>query len=276
MKLITELNESVEYITEDIGNGRKRWFIEGVYLQAGIKNRNGRFYPPDIMEREALRYIKEKVNNKCAYGELGHPDGPQLNMERISHHIVSLTKDGHNWNGKSCLIDEGYGKIARGILESGGRLGVSSRGMGNLKEDTKTNAMMVQPDFHLAVGADIVGDPSAPSAWVNGIMEGVEWVKQENGAYTQEKIREIQDQIHATPKALLEETKQKIFEDFLKNLNETQMVDALVKYGKVSPQAAQDAIRKAKIKTRLAHPGTQHDDRYVWSAAREILGIGGR
>lgn len=275
MKLITELNESVEYITEEIG-GHKNWFIEGVYLQAGIKNRNGRFYPPEIMEREATRYIKEKVNNKCAYGELGHPDGPQLNMERISHHIVSLRKDGHNWIGKARLIDEGYGKIARGILESGGRLGVSSRGMGNLKEDTKINAMVVQPDFHLAVGADIVGDPSAPSAWVNGIMEGVEWVRTESGAYTQMRIQEIKDEVHATPAALLEETKVRIFEDFLRSLNETQMVDMLVKIGKVSPETARDAVRKAKIKTRLANPGTQYDDRYVWKAAREILGIGGR
>jgi hypothetical protein len=271
--LITELNEQVEYLTEEVG-GKKSWCIEGIYLQAGIKNRNGRYYPPEIMEREALRYIKEKVSNSCAYGELGHPDGPQLNMERISHHITSLRKDGHNWVGKSRLIDEGYGKIARGILEAGGKLGVSSRGMGNLKEESK--GMVVQPDFHLAVGADIVGDPSAPSAWVNGIMEGVEWVRTESGAYTQQRLSEIQAAVHETPKAMLTEVKFQLFEKYVEDLKETQMVDMLVKTAKVSPAVAKDAVRKAKIKTRLANPGTQHDDRYVWSTAREILGIGGR
>lgn len=272
MKLITELTEQVEFVAEEVG-GKKNWFIEGTYLQGGIKNRNGRIYPPPVMEREALRYIKEKVDRGCAYGELGHPNGPQLNMERVSHHVVSLRKDKHDWIGKSRLIDEGYGKIARGILEAEGKLGVSSRGMGTLKEDSKTGANIVQDDFHLAVCADIVGDPSAPSAWVNGIMEGVEWVQAATGAWEM-RTTEIRDAIHATPSSMLEETKVRLFEDFVGSFMETQMVDMLSKAAKVDPKIAQDAVRRAKVKMKIT--GQHHDDRYVWSAAREILGIGGK
>lgn len=190
MKLICELNEdvSVNFITEE-SSGKKTICIEGIFLQGGIKNRNGRVYPHSILESEVNRYVTEKVAKNRAYGELGHPSGPQINLERVSHLITSLKPDGSgNYIGKA-VVTEGtpYGAIVKGLLESGAQLGVSSRGLGSLRN--RNGIMEVQEDFRLATAGDIVADPSAPDAFVNGIMEGVEWVC-ENGIWQQRQIEE--------------------------------------------------------------------------------------
>lgn len=174
MKLLTELATDINYL-EEASNDGKHLYIEGTFLQGGIKNRNGRIYPPPLLDREAARYVKEQVDRKASYGELGHPNNPGLNADKISHLITELRKDGNNWIGKARVINEGNGKIVRGIIEAGGAVGVSSRGLGSLKEDKKLGANIVQDDFRLMVGADIVMNPSAPDAWMTAVMEGVEW-----------------------------------------------------------------------------------------------------
>lgn len=177
MFLITELNEEVRYGSEEVldeatGQKKKNLFIEGVFLQANIVNRNRRFYSKEILGNEVNRYIKENVQKNRGYGELGHPQGPQINLDRISHIVTELRPDGNNFIGKARLTNTPFGEIARGIIESGGQLGVSSRGLGTLAPN-KDGIMEVQKDFRLAAAADIVADPSAPDAWVNGVMEGV-------------------------------------------------------------------------------------------------------
>lgn len=178
MKLITELTEDIQYVTEAKEDGGKNLYIEGVFLQSSIKNRNGRVYPEEVMDREVARYIKESVDQKTAMGELGHPNGPQINLDRVSHRIVSLKKEGTNYVGRAMITNTPMGNIAKGIIESGARLGVSSRGLGSLKLN-KEGINEVQDDFRLATAADIVADPSAPDAWVNGIMESLDWVYDE-------------------------------------------------------------------------------------------------
>ena len=165
MKLITELFEDIHYISEAKENGEKTHFIEGIFLQSNVKNRNGRIYPLHIMEKEVNRYVNEVVNHNRAYGELGHPQGPSINLDRVSHIITSLKKEGDNFIGKAKLTETPMGNIAMGLLKSGANLGVSSRGMGSLKP-TKEGIMEVQSDFHLATAGDIVADPSAPNAFV--------------------------------------------------------------------------------------------------------------
>lgn len=193
MKLITELNEDVEIISEasleEGADGKKNMYIKGVFLQSAIKNRNGRIYPEEIMDREVGRYIKEQVTKNRAVGELNHPQGPQINPERISHKIVELTKDGTNWVGKAMLTSTPCGNIAKGLIESGVQLGVSSRGMGTLKMN-KQGINEVQNDFKLATAADIVFDPSAPDAFVNGIMEGVEFWYDDTGVLHKQELAE--------------------------------------------------------------------------------------
>lgn len=179
MKLMSELIEEVNYITEAKEDGTKNFYIEGIFLQSAIKNRNGRIYPEHVMDKEVARYIKESVQNKTALGELNHPNGPQINLDRVSHRIIELKKDGTNYYGKAIIANTPMGNIAKGIMECGGKLGVSSRGMGTLKPN-KDGINEVQADFRLATAADIVSDPSAPDAWVKGIMEGVEWFWDEN------------------------------------------------------------------------------------------------
>ena len=170
MKLIKELNEDLQFIVEESSDsGKKSLFIEGVFLQADLKNRNGRMYPKEIMAKEVNRYVKEQVNTKRAYGELGHPEGPNINLDRVSHMIVSLREDGNNWIGRAKILDTPMGNIASSLIKEGAGLGVSSRGLGTLKEVNGINE--VQDDFMLATAADIVADPSAPGAFVNGIME---------------------------------------------------------------------------------------------------------
>lgn len=220
MKLIVEDIDEVKYITEKREDGKKNLYIEGVFMQGGIKNRNGRVYPVDVLVNETARYTKKLVESKRAYGELGHPNGPSINLDRVSHRIVELRqidKSGDIY-GKAMIMDTPMGNIARGIIESGGQLGVSSRGMGSIKENN--GIMEVQNDFFLATAADIVADPSAPDAFVQGIMEGVEWVW-DNGILKASQIaeqtrREI-DSASAS-RALTGERKLEIFEAFLTRL----------------------------------------------------------
>lgn len=220
MKLIVEDIDEVKYITEKREDGKKNLYIEGVFMQGGIQNRNGRMYPVDVLVAETNRYTKKLVESKRAYGELGHPNGPSINLDRVSHRIVELRqidKSGDIY-GKAMIMDTPMGNIARGIIESGGQLGVSSRGMGSIKENN--GIMEVQKDFFLATAADIVADPSAPDAFVQGIMEGVEWVW-DNGILKANQIaeqtrREI-DSASAS-RALTGDRKLEIFEAFLNRL----------------------------------------------------------
>ncbi len=221
MKLFSELLEDVQYITETREDGKKNMYITGPFLQCEVKNRNGRLYEKQIMSREVERYSKDLVESGRAYGELGHPSGPQINLERVSHRIISLKEDGNNYIGKAMLIDTPYGNIAKGIIESGGRLGVSSRGLGSLEERNGTK--YVKDDFMLATAADIVADPSAPDAFVNGIMEGVEWIW-DNGALRAEEIaaqtrKKIDESVKK--KGITEEMKFKAFQYYLEKLSKS-------------------------------------------------------
>ena len=215
MKLIKEVYENLEYIAEANADGEKEFFIEGVFMQANQKNRNGRIYPTDILEREVERYNKEYIEKNRAFGELGHPQGPTINLERVSHMIKSLTKEGDNFMGKAKIMDSPYGNIVKNLIKEGASLGVSSRGMGSLKSKNGVNE--VQGDFYLATAADIVADPSAPDAFVEGIMEGVEWVY-EGGKWVEHFVDQAQQEVHAASKADLEQVKLQVFENFLKRL----------------------------------------------------------
>jgi len=213
MRLISEINETVEYIAE--ANG-KDLYIKGVFLQADIKNRNGRFYPGAIMAKEVKRYTKEYIDKKRAFGELGHPEGPTINLDRVSHMITELTQDGSNWVGKAKVTETPSGTIVKNLIKEGAQLGVSSRGMGSLKANKK-GIQEVQGDFYLATAADIVADPSAPDAFVNGIMEGKEWVWA-NGAIQEVDIAKYNKIIKKTPKNRLTSIEATVFEDFISKL----------------------------------------------------------
>lgn len=216
MKLITELNEEVELVTEET-NGKKNYYIEGIFLQTEMVNRNGRKYSRNIMEREVARYNREIVEKNRAFGELGHPSGPSINLDRVSHIITELRQDGNNFIGKARITDTPMGHIARGIMESGGQLGVSSRAMGSLKEEN--GVMVVQSDLRISTAADIVADPSAPDAFVHGIMEGVEWIFDPiKESWIQQKAEDIVKEIHNMSKSQLEEKKLSLFEDYLTTL----------------------------------------------------------
>lgn len=216
MKLITELNEEVELVTEET-NGKKNYFIEGIFLQTEMVNRNGRKYSRNIMEREVARYNREIIEKNRAFGELGHPSGPSINLDRVSHIITELRQDGNNFIGKARITDTPMGHIARGIMESGGQLGVSSRAMGSLKEEN--GVMVVQSDLRISTAADIVADPSAPDAFVHGIMEGVEWIFDPiKESWIQQKAEDIVKEIHSMSKSQLEEKKLSLFEDYLTTL----------------------------------------------------------
>jgi hypothetical protein len=216
MRLIREQVTETKFIVEEkLGKG-KQYFIEGIFLQSELKNRNGRMYPESVMDKEATRYVKEYVQANRAYGELGHPDTPTINLDRVSHLIVDLRKEGTNYVGKAKILETPMGAIARGLLEGGASLGVSSRALGSLKED-KDGVQIVQDDFMLSTAADIVADPSAPDAFVRGIMEGVEWVYVD-GKYVQKDIEETRKIIRATPSKRLSEQSLKEFARFLKKL----------------------------------------------------------
>tara|TARA_R110002074_G_scaffold123683_1_gene259411 strand:- start:28339 stop:28992 length:654 start_codon:yes stop_codon:yes gene_type:complete len=215
MKLITETVEDVKYIVEE-KDGKKSMFIEGVFLQSELKNRNGRMYPKEIMQREVARYTKENIDTKRAMGELGHPDGPTVNLDRVSHLITSLKEDGNNYIGRAKILDTPMGNIARNLIEEGAQLGVSSRGLGSLKERNGINE--VQDDFMLSTAADIVSDPSAPDAFVRGIMENREWIM-ENGCWREREVDMAKAFIHKTSARELEEAKLVVFESFMKRLS---------------------------------------------------------
>ena len=216
MKLITEEVSNVKFITEGKGANRKM-YIEGVFLQGGIKNRNGRVYPVDTLSREVGRYSESFIKKGRALGELGPPDGPTVNLDRVSHKIVSLQQEGNNFKGKAQILSTPMGKIAASLIGEGVTLGVSSRGVGSLRED-RTGIKYVGEDFQLATAADIVADPSAPDAFVNGIMEGKEWVweggtlREQLAEKTQKRINTLVDQNR------LDERKLELFNDFLSNL----------------------------------------------------------
>jgi hypothetical protein len=217
MKLITELTEEVQLISEAKETGGKDYYIEGIFLQAKIKNRNGRIYPEEVLENEVNRYTKEVINKNRAFGELGHPSGPSINLDRVSHIITELRKDGSNFYGKALIAKTPMGEIARGIMESGGQLGVSSRAMGSLKEEK--GAMVVQNDLRLSTAADIVADPSAPDAFVKGIMEGVEWLYDPiKDTWLEQKLHDTKKSIHNMSKSQLEEQRAAIFEDYISSL----------------------------------------------------------
>jgi len=214
MKLISEEVTSAEYLVEE-NNGKKEYKIKGVFLQSNIKNRNGRVYPREILVREVNRYNKEFVNKNRAFGELGHPDGPTVNLERVSHMVKSLKEEGDNFIGEAKIMDTPYGKIVKGLIDEGAQLGVSSRGMGSIMNRNGIN--FVKDDFYLATAADIVADPSAPDAFVEGIMESREWVW-DNGVLKQVDIESWKKTIQEARQRSLEEKKLKVFESFLKKL----------------------------------------------------------
>ena len=217
MKLISESIEDIEYIMENDTEGKKNYKIRGVFLQAELKNRNNRIYPMEILEKEVSRYNKDYVKKNRAFGELGHPDGPTVNLERVSHMITKLHPDGKNFIGEAKIMDTPYGKIVKNLINEGAKLGVSSRGMGSL--EPRRGAQVVKDDFYLATAADIVADPSAPNAFVEGIMEGKEWVWQ-NGAVREmdiEAYRKELDRNYERAQAR-EEKNAEIFENFLSKL----------------------------------------------------------
>lgn len=215
MKLIKEHTEQVKYLVEEkLGKG-KEYFIEGVFLQSNLKNRNGRIYPVEILDNEVKRYNDEYVVKNRAFGELGHPDSPTINLDRVSHMIKSLRRDGDNFIGKAKIMDTPYGKIVKSLIDEGATLGVSSRGMGSL--DRKGDVSYVGKDFTLATAADIVADPSAPNAFVEGVMESKEWVMVD-GRFVEKDLREAQAVIRKASSKNLEEAKLKVFMNFLSKI----------------------------------------------------------
>ena len=215
MKLITETIEDIEVLTEATTNGGKSYKIRGVFMQADIKNRNGRVYPVETLAKEVKRYTNEFINKKRAFGELGHPDGPTVNLERVSHMITSLKPEGKNFVGEAKIMDTPYGKIVKNLINEGAQLGVSSRGMGSIQQSQGKN--IVGRDFYLATAADIVADPSAPDAFVEGIMEGKEWVW-DNGMLKSRSVEAYKEEIERTQRHELAEVKSKIFADFISKI----------------------------------------------------------
>jgi hypothetical protein len=216
MKLITEINEDVQYVTEAKEDGSKDYMIRGVFMQGNVKNRNGRVYPVEVLAKEVDRYNKEYVSKNRAYGELGHPQGPTINLDRVSHMIKELKQDGSNFIGTAKILETPMGNIVKNFINEGATLGVSSRGMGTLKNG-KSGASEVQKDFFLATAADIVADPSAPDAFVEGIMEGKEFVWQ-NGLIKEVEVAELHHEIKEATSRDLEEVKLRIFSKFMEKL----------------------------------------------------------
>jgi len=214
MRLITEEVTQAKYIVEE-KNGKKNYSIKGVFLQSDIKNKNGRIYPKEILQKEVHRYNREFIEKNRAFGELGHPDGPTVNLERVSHMIKALNPEGNNFIGEARVLDTPYGKIVKSLIDEGASLGVSSRGMGTLIQTGGAN--VVKDDFYLATAADIVADPSAPDAFVEGIMEGKEWVWN-NGVLKEQEINELKLQAESKERMARAEKNAKVFESFLKKL----------------------------------------------------------
>ena len=214
MRLIAEEITQVKFLSED-KDGKRSHFIEGIFLQAELQNKNGRKYPLNTLQREVAKYDENHIRKGRALGELGHPDGPSINLDRVSHKIESLKEDGNNFIGRAKILDTPMGNIAKNLLDEGVRLGVSSRGMGSLKKESNCN--IVQDDFMLATAADIVADPSAPDAFVDGIMEGKEWVW-ENGLLKESAVAEIKQEIDQATLINLQERKISAFSKFLKSI----------------------------------------------------------
>ena len=215
LKLFSEQVEEVEYITEEKENGEKEYKIKGIFMQADIKNRNGRIYPMDILQKEVAQYNRNFTEQKRAFGELGHPDGPTVNLERVSHMITALYKDGKNFIGEAKSMDTPMGKIVKSLMDEGAKLGVSSRGLGSLEQ--KNGASYVKDDFYLATAADIVADPSAPNAFVEGIMEGKEWVW-DNGIIKEAEIAEMKRNVEKAIRSREAKVLSLEFAKFLKKL----------------------------------------------------------
>lgn len=214
MKLITELTEDIKYIKENVGNGDKNYFIEGIFMQSDVKNRNGRIYPKNTLAKETSRYINEYVNKGRALGELNHPTGPTVNLDRVSHIVKELYEDGKNVYGKAKVLDTPMGKIVKNLIDEGAQLGVSTRGMGSLK--SKNGYQEVQEDFMLAA-IDIVADPSAPNAFVNGIMEGKEWIYN-NGIWSERELANSRRFIRESSSRDLEKNIVKVFKKYFRNI----------------------------------------------------------
>jgi hypothetical protein len=217
MKLICEvLEDKLEYVTEAKDNGDKAYKIKGVFMQGEIKNRNNRVYPLEILKEQVEKYKKNYIDSNRAYGELGHPSGPTINLERVSHMITDLYQDGKNFIGEAKIMDTPYGKIVKNLMDEGAKIGVSSRGMGSLKQNGNGTSV-VQGDYQLATAADIVADPSAPDAFVEGIMEGKEWIW-DNGVLREAQISEFKNEIEKYSKTKLEEAKLNVFQKFISKL----------------------------------------------------------
>jgi hypothetical protein len=214
MKLIKEVTETISYIAEE-KDGKKTLYIEGPFLQSEVVNRNGRKYLKETMAKEVQRYTENYINKNRAFGELGHPDTPTINLDRVSHLTTSLRQEGNDWLGKAKILDTPMGNIVKSLIEGGAQIGVSSRGMGSLKSVNGVN--IVQDDFHLATAADIVADPSAPNAFVQGIMEGKEWMIV-NGVWTEVHYEQARQEIRQATRKEIEQVSLRIFENFVKKL----------------------------------------------------------
>ena len=215
MKLIAEQLTDVEFITEEKENGKKDYKIRGIFMQSDIKNRNGRVYPQEVLAKEVAKYNKNFISQNRAFGELGHPDGPTVNLERVSHMITKLAPDGKNFIGEAKIMDTPMGKIVKNLMDEGAKLGVSSRGMGSLEQ--RNGANYVKDDFYLATAGDIVADPSAPNAFVEGIMEGKEWVW-DNGALLESKVAELKQKFDVKKRQRQANLEALEFAKFLKRL----------------------------------------------------------
>lgn len=217
MKLISEFQDYgvSPVIVEENKDGKKDYFIEGIFMQAEIKNRNGRIYPKEVIQTEVKRYNKEFINEDRAFGELGHPEGPTINLDKVSHMITKLEEDGNNYVGRAKILSTPNGQIVKNLIDDGAKLGVSSRGLGSL--ESKGNAQYVKDDFQLATAADIVADPSAPEAFVEGIMEGVEWVY-ESGILKAKDLDKMQSELRTARLNQLEETKLNLWKRFVESL----------------------------------------------------------
>lgn len=215
MKLIKEEIETAKYLIEEAADGKKHYFIEGIFLQAEKKNRNGRVYPKEILQREVARYTSNYIAQNRAFGELGHPDTPTINLDRVSHMITNLKEEGANYVGKAKILDTPYGKIVKSLIDEGAKLGVSSRGLGSLRQRGDVN--MVQDDFYLATAADIVADPSAPDAFVRGIMESKEWIL-ENGQFKEVDVERARKTLGEASRDDYENIKLRLFEKFISKL----------------------------------------------------------
>ena len=219
MKLICEVNEEIQYITEAKEDGVKQYFIEGIFMQGDLKNRNGRIYPSQVIAKEVNRYNEEFVAKKRAFGELGHPEGPSINLDRVSHMITDLRQEGSNFIGRAKIMDTPIGKVVKSLMDEGATLGVSSRGMGSMKPN-KQGIMEVQNDFMLATAGDIVADPSAPQAFMRGIMEGTEWIYDvASGSWiAQAAVEQIHEEAKRMNSKELEENAHRLFSRFMKSL----------------------------------------------------------